>query len=124
MYPNIEIDNDHMVYMSRMCSIVDSPCGYQFLIAIPDNFEADQSTRTYEVHLLPHLGYTNRIVFYTDSLFMSHHFQSWAASNRILLEPSTACQQETDGQTEIVSKEVLSIVRAYELEVDQCVRNY
>ena len=122
MYLNIEIDNDHMVYMSRMCTIVDSHCGYKFLIVIPDNFEADQSTRTYEVHLLPHIGYTHRIVFYTDSLFMSYHFQSWAASNGILLLPSTACHQERDGQTEIVSKEVLSIVRACELEGDQCVK--
>ena len=53
---------------------------------------------------------------------MSDHFQAWAASKGILLEPSTAYHQQTDGQTEIVKKEVVTIVRACELEGDQWVK--
>ena len=53
---------------------------------------------------------------------MSHHFQAWAASKRILLEPSTPYHQQTDGQTENVNKEVVPIVRACELEGDQWVK--
>ena len=55
-------------------------------------------------------------------MFISDHFQAWAASKGILLEPSTACHQQTDGQTEIVNKEVVTIVHAYELEGDQWVK--
>ena len=53
---------------------------------------------------------------------MSDHFQAWAASKGILLKPSTAYQQQTDGQTEIVNKEVVTIVRACQLEGDQGVK--
>ena len=122
MYPNIEIDNDHMLRISRTWTIIDRHRGYKFLIPMPVNFKAEQCTRTYEVHLLPYIGYHNTIVFDKYTLFMSDHFQGWAASKGILLEPSTAYQQQTDGQTEIVNKEVVTIVRACELEGDQWVK--
>ena len=122
MYPNIEIDEEHMLCISRIWTIVDRHSGYKFLIPILDNFKAEQCTRTYEVHLLPFIVYPKTIVFDRASLFMSDHFQAWAASKGILLEPSTAYHQQTDGRTEIVNNEVVTIVRACELEGDQCVK--
>ena len=50
---------------------------------------------------------------------MSDHYQAWAASKGMLLEPWTAYYQHTDGQTEIVNQEVITIVRACELQGDQ-----
>ena len=50
---------------------------------------------------------------------MSDDFQPCAASKDILLEPSTAYYQQTDGQTKIDNKAVVTIVRACELEGDQ-----
>ena len=85
----------------------------------PDNFKAEQGTQTYEVHLLPYIGHPNTIVFHRDSLFISDHLQAWAPSKGILLDPSTTYQQQTDGQTEIVNKQVFTIVHALELEGDQ-----
>ena len=122
MYPNIEIDNDHMLCISRIYTLVNRHSGYKFLIPIPDNFEAEQCTRTYEVHLLPYIGYTNTIGLDRDSWFMSDHFQAWAALKGILLEPPTAYHQQTDGQTEIVNKEVVTIVRTCELAGAQWVK--
>ena len=90
MYPNMEIDNDHILCISRTWTIDDRHGGYIFLIPIRDNFKAEQCTRTYEAHSLPYVGYTNTIVFDRDSLFMSDHFQEWAASKGIRLQPSTA----------------------------------
>ena len=107
-----------MLCISRICTIVDRHSRYKFLIPIPDNFKADQSTRTYEVHLLPHIGYSNTIVYDRDRLFMLDHFHAWAASKGILLEPLTAYYQQTDGQTNIFNKEVVSIVRGCELNAD------
>ena len=101
---------------------VDRHSGYKLLIQIPDNFKAEQCTCTYEVHLLPYIVFPNSIVFDRDSLFMSDHFQAWAASKAILLELSTGHSQQTDGQTEFVNKEVVTIVRACELEADQWVK--
>ena len=122
MYSNIEIDNDHVVCISCIWTIVDRHSGYKFPIPIPDNFKPEQGARTYEVYLLTYIGYRNIIVFNRDSLCMSDQFQVWAASKGILLEPSTACHQQTDGQTEMVNKAVFTIVRACELEGDQRVK--
>ena len=122
MYPNIEIDDDHMLSLSRIWTSVDYNSRYTFLIPIPDSFKPEQCTRTDEVHLLPYMGYTNTIVLDRDSVFMADHFQAWAASKGILLEPSTAYHQQTDGQTELANKEVVTIGRACELEGDQWVK--
>ena len=54
---------------------------------------------------------------------MSDHFRAWAALKDTLLEPSTAYYQQTDGQIEIVDKEVVTIDCACELEGDQWVKN-
>ena len=122
VYHNIEIDNDNMLYISRIWTIENRHSGYKFLIPIPHNFEAAQCIRTYKVPYLPYIGYYNSIVFDRDSVFMSNHFQAWAASKGILLEPATVCHQQTNGQTKIVKKEVVTIMRAYELEGDQWVK--
>ena len=53
---------------------------------------------------------------------MSDHFQAWAASKGILLEPATTYHQQTDGQTEIVNEEVVNMVHACESEGDQWVK--
>ena len=74
-----------MLCISRIWTIVDRHSGYKFLIPIPDNCKAEPCTRTYEVHLLPYVGYPNIIVFNRDSLFMSDHIQAWAASKGILV---------------------------------------
>ena len=121
MYPNIEIDNDHILCISRILTIVDRHSGYKFQISIPYNFKAEQCTHTHVVHLLPYIGYPNIIVFNRESLFMSDNFQAWAASEGILLEGLTAYHQQTDGQTEIVKEEVITVVLAYELEGAQLV---
>ena len=94
----MEIDNDHMLCILRVCTIVDRQSLYTITIPISNNFMVEQCTRTYEVHLLPHIGYSNTIIFDTDSLFISDHFQAWAAYKGILLEPSIAYHQQTDGQ--------------------------
>ena len=41
MYPNLEIDTDHILYISRIWFIVDRHSGYKFLIPIPNNFKAE-----------------------------------------------------------------------------------
>ena len=49
---------------------------------------------------------------------MWDYFHAWADYKGILLEPSTACQQQTDGHTEIIREDVVTLVHAYELEED------
>ena len=122
MYSNIEIGDDHMLFLLRIWTSVDYKSRYKFLIPIPDSFKPEQCTRADEVLLLPYIGYTNTIVLDRDSLFMADHFLAWAAYKGILLEPSTAYHQQTDGQTVLANKEVVTIGRACELEGDQWVK--
>ena len=85
MYPNIETDNDKMLYTLHIWTIVDRHSVCKFLIPIPDTCKAQQCTCTHEVHLLPYIAYPNTIVFDADSLFMYNHFQAWAPSKALLL---------------------------------------
>ena len=51
---------------------------------------------------------------------MSSHFQSWAASKGIKLEPSTAYHPQTNCQSEIVNKERIQVARACKAEGNEC----
>ena len=75
IYSNIELDNDHILGISHKWNIVDRHSVYNFLIAIPDNFEAKQCTHTCEVHLLLYIGYRHTIICDRASLLMSDHLK-------------------------------------------------
>ena len=89
-YPNTPVGEDHIVCISQLWTIVDRQSGFKFLIPVPDHFSAEQCTTTFDTHVVPTMGYPYYIVFDQDTLLMSSHFQIWAASKRIKLEPSTA----------------------------------
>ena len=103
LYPNIPIGEDHIVCISRLWMIVDRQTGFKFLIPTADNFTAEQCTATFDTHVVPTMEYRYCIVFDRDILFISLHFQSWAASKGIKLEPSTSYHPQIDGQSEIVN---------------------
>ena len=69
-----------------------------------------------DTHVVPTMGYPYCIVFDLHTLFMSSQFQSWAASEGIKLEPSTAYYPQTDGQSEIMNKEIIQVARTCEAE--------
>lgn len=80
MYPNMEIDKYYLLCIACIWTIVDRHSAYKFLIPNPHNLKAEQCTRTYEVHLLPHVGYANTVRFDRHSLFIHHHFLAQASS--------------------------------------------
>ena len=86
------------------------------MIPVPDNFSAEQCTATFDTHVVPTMGYLYCIVFDRDTLFMSSHFQGWAASKGIKLEPSTTYHPQIDSQSEIINKEIIQVARACKAE--------
>ena len=90
LYSNNSVGEDHIVCILRLRTIVDRQSRFKFLIPVPDTFSAKQYTTTFDTHVVPTMGYPCCIVFDRDNLFMSSHFQSWAASKGIKLEPFTA----------------------------------
>ena len=115
-YPYIPVDEDHVVGISRLWTIVDSQSGFKILIRITDNFSTEQCTATFDTHGVPAMGYPYCIVFDTEALFIASHFQSGAASKGIKLEPSTAYHYQTDGQSKLMIKEIIHIGRACKAE--------
>ena len=101
--PNIAAGKNHIAYILRLWMIVDNQSWFKCLVPVPNNFNAEQCTATFDTHVVPTIGYSYCIVFHRDTLFMSRHLQSWAASKGIKLEPSTAYQPQTCGQLEIVN---------------------
>ena len=86
------------------------------MIPAPDNFTAEKCATTFDTHVIPSIGYSDYIVFDLKTLFMSSHFYSWAAGKGIELEPSTTYYSQTDGESEIVNKEIIQITKACEGE--------
>ena len=74
LYPNIPVGEDHIVCISRLRTIVDRQSGFKFLIPVPDNFCAEQSTATLDTHVVPTVRYLYCIVFDPQTLFMLSHF--------------------------------------------------
>ena len=116
VYPNIPAGEDHMVCIARLWRIVNRQSGFKFLIPAPDSLTAVECTATFNSHVVPTMGYLYCIVFDQETLFMLSHFQSWAASNGIKQEPTTAYQPQTDSQLEIVNKEIIQVARACKAE--------
>jgi len=107
LYPNIPLEDDHMICFSRLWTIVYRQSGFMFLIPVSNNLMAEKCTNTFDKHVVSVIGYPYYIVFDRDTLFMSDHFKDLAARKGIQLEPSTAYHPQTDGHLEIANKAIL-----------------
>ena len=92
LYQNIPVGEDHIVCISWLWTIVNRQSGLNFLISVPDSFSIEHCTATFDIRVVPTMGYYYYIGFDSETLFMSLHFQNWAASKGIKLEPSTTYQ--------------------------------
>ena len=90
LYLNIAFNEDHIVCISRLWTIVDQQAGFKFLIPVSDNFIVEQCTATFNIFIAPTIGYPLCLVFSRDTIFTSFHFMDWAARKGIKLEPSTS----------------------------------
>jgi len=107
LYPNIPLEDDHVICFSKLWTIVCRQLGFMFLIPVSDHLMAEKCTDTFDKHVASVIGYPYYIVFDRDTLFMSDHFKDWVARKGIKLEPSTAYHPQTDGQCEIANKAIL-----------------
>ena len=116
LYPNIPVGEDHTVGISRVWTIVNRQLGFKLLIPVLDNFGTKQCTATFVTYVVPTIGYPYYIEFDRDTVFMSSHVQSWAASEGIKLETSFSYHPQTDGQSKIESKKIIQVARACKAE--------
>jgi len=116
LYPNIPLEDDHMICFSRLWTIVYRQSGFMFLIPVSDKLTAEKCTDTFDKHVASVIGYPYYIVFDRDTLYMPDHFKHCAARKDIMLEPSTAYHPQTDGQSEIANKVILQVARVCKVE--------
>jgi len=90
LYPNIPLEDHHVICFSRLWTIVCRQSGFMFLIPVSDNLPAEKCPDTFDKHVSSVIGYLYYSVFDLDALFMSDHFKDWAARKGIKLEPSMA----------------------------------
>jgi len=98
LYPNIPLEDDHMICFLRLWTNVCRQSGFMFLIPVSDNLTVEKCTDTFDTHVASVNGYPYYMVFDRDTLFMSDHFKDWAVRKGIKLEPSTAYHPQMDGQ--------------------------
>jgi len=120
LYPNIPLEDNYMIYFSRLWTMVCKEEGFIFHILVSDNFTTEKCTDTFDTHIASIISYPYYIVFDRDTLFMSNYFQDWAARKRIKLKPSTAYNPQTDRQAEIANKAILQAARACKVKGIEC----
>ncbi|HEY4153194.1 MAG TPA: hypothetical protein VGM38_07715, partial [Pseudolysinimonas sp.] len=116
LYPNIPLEDDHMICFSKLWTIVCRHSGLMFLIPVPNNLTAEKCTDTFDTLIASFIGYPYCIVFDQDTVFMSHHFKDCAARKGVKLEPSTVYHPRTKGQSEIPNKAILQATQACKVE--------
>ena len=75
LYPNIPLEDDHMICFSRLWTIVCRQSGFMFLIQVSGNLTAEKCTDTFNKHVASVIGYPCYIVFDRDTLFITDHFK-------------------------------------------------
>jgi len=116
LYPNIPLEDDHMICFARLWTIVCRQSGFMFLISVSYNLMVEKCTNTFDMDGASVICYPYCIIFDRDTLFMSDQFKDWAARKAIKLESSTAYHPQTDGKSEISNKAFLQAARAWKVE--------
>jgi len=107
LYPNIPLEDHHMICFSRLWTIVCRQSGFMFLSPVSDNLTTEKCTDTFDTHVDSIIRYLYYILFDQDTLFMSDHVKNWAARKGINLEPSAGYHPHTGGQSEIANRAIL-----------------
>jgi len=63
IYPNSPVEDDHMIFFSKLWKIVYRQSGFMFLILVSDNLTVEKCTATFYAHLASIIGYPYYIVF-------------------------------------------------------------
>jgi len=110
------IDHATKVHNSHVSTIVCRLTGYTRVLPLPDGYTADTLASLCMSHIYPHFGYPLDIVTYNDPLFHSAVWSGFCKLNSISQSFSTPYHPESDGQSEIANKAILTILRAKQLE--------
>jgi len=89
---------------------------YTLVLPLPDGYTADTLVSLFMSHVYPHFGYPLDIVTDNDMLFHSAVWSGFCKLNSISQSFSTPYHPESDGQSEIANKAILTILRAKQLE--------
>ena len=100
-----------MVQFSKLLVIVCRHSKYKFLIPVNTDITSQQVVEIMDKFIFPTTGYPVSITLDRDPLFTSYIFTEWARNKGTRLDFSSGHHPQTDGQTEIVNKELRQVLR-------------
>jgi len=110
------IDHVTKVHYSHVWTIVCRLTKYTLVLPLPDGYTADTLVSLFMSRVYQHFGYPLDIVTDNDTLFYSTVWSGFCKLNSISQSFSTLYYPESDGQSEIANKAILTILRAKQLE--------
>jgi len=110
------IDHATKNHYSHVWTIVCRLTKYTLVLPLPDGYTADTLVSLFMSHVYPHLGYPLDIVTDNNTLFHSAVWSGFCKLNSISQSFSTPYHHESDGQSEIANKAILTILRAKQLK--------
>jgi len=110
------IDHDTKVHYSHVWTIVCRLTKYTLVLPLPDGYTTETLVSLFMSHVYPHFGYPLDIVTDNDTLFHSMVWSGFCRLNSISQSFSTPYHPESDGQSEIAIKAILTILRTKQLE--------
>jgi hypothetical protein len=121
--PNRPWESISMDYMSGLpstkrgneCVFVVVNCFYKMaiLVACKKSITAEATSKIFFERVWVHFGIPQTIVFDWDSQFLSTFWSSLWSLLETKLTKSTAFHSQTDGQTEVVNRMIVHILRMY-----------
>jgi len=88
---------------SKMCILI--PCNKQII--------AEQTTKLFFEHVWVHFGLPTSIVYNQNTRFVGKFWSSLWELTDTKLKKSTTCHLQTDGQTEVVNRTMIQLLRGY-----------
>ena len=93
--------------------VVDRFSKMWILMPCKKQVTSKQTAHMFFQHVWVHFGLPNSIIFYQDSRFLGNFWSSLCALMDTKLKRSTAFHPQTDGQTEVVNRTVVHLLRGY-----------
>lgn len=104
--------------------IVDRLTKYAHFGALPTQYTAAKVAQVFVDLVVKHHGYPSTIITDRDHIFISQFWNKLCELNGTKLKQSTTYHPQTDGQTEVVNRELQQYLRAFVSAKPNCWFNF
>jgi len=110
------IDHATKVYYSHVWTIVCRLTKYTLVLPLPDSYSTDTLVSLFMSYVYPYFRYPLDIVTVNNRFFHSVVYSGFCKLNSISQSFSSSYHSESDNQSKIANKAILTILKAKQLE--------